>query len=144
MIKFFLFLLFSTSALAQFNGSFSGSGEAFFASGRRYQCTEIFLRLETTLEVFRLREGGYKCGGFLNAEFDPFRLSIRGGGLFHLEQQLGHISENQLDYQIFDPQDGSTYYLTLNREGDAISYFERWHDGEKIALTIRGILKRKP
>jgi hypothetical protein len=138
----FFLLLISTSVFADFNGSFSGSGEAIFASGRRYQCSEIFLRLETSAELFRLREGGYKCGGFLNASFDPFKLRIRDGRLYHKDQELGLISEKEMEYQIYDPEDGSTYFLSLKWVDEQLLYSETWHDGKKIALVVRGTLKR--
>lgn len=138
-----LLLLISFQVQASFTGSYSGTGRAVFASGRGHECTEIFLRLETTTDLFRLRDGGYKCGGLLNASFDPFKMSIRAGKLWHLEQELGTISDNEINYQIYDPEDGSTYYLTLTKnERGEIQYYERWHDGEKIALTVKGQLSR--
>lgn len=140
-ILFLLVLLTSTITHA-FTGSFSGQGKAVFASGRIYECPEIFLRLETSKDLFRLREGGYKCGGLLQASFDPFKLSIRDGKLWNQNDELGSISNREVKYQIYDPEDGSTYFLTLtkNSQGE-IHYYEQWHDGEKIALTIKGLLK---
>ena len=143
MKKLFTLLLFlSFQVHASFTGSFSGSGTAVFASGRTYQCSEIFLRLETTPELFRLRGGGYNCGGLLNASFDPFKMSIRNGKLWNLDEELGSINDREIKYQIYDPADGSTYFLTLTKtQQGEILYHEQWHDGEKIALTIKGTLK---
>lgn len=144
MNRFILFLLvlFSSAMAQAFTGSFSGQGKAVFASGRIYECPEVFLRLETSKDLFRLREGGYKCEGLLQASFDPFKLSIRDGKLWNNNDELGTISSQEIKYQIYDPQDGSTYYLTLTKNSHGeIQYHEEWHDGEKIALTIKGLLK---
>lgn len=130
-----LFLL-----LFQFSGQYSGTGTAAFSSGRTYECREIFLSLETTEELFRLRDGGYKCGDLLHASFDPFRMTIRDGRLFNGADELGTISSDELKYEIFDPEDGSTYKLKLTKEESQIHYYEEWHDGEKIALKINGFL----
>lgn len=134
MNAFLFFLLF------QFNGKFSGTGTAAFSSGRTYECREIFLSLQTTEELFRLRDGGYKCGDLLHASFEPFRMTIRDGRLFNGTEELGTISSDELKYEIFDPEDGSTYKLKLTKEESQIHYYEEWHDGEKIALKINGFL----
>lgn len=131
----FLFLL-----LFQFNGQFSGTGKASFSSGRTYECKEIFLNLKTSVQEFRLIDGGYKCGDLLHASFDPFRMTIKEGRLFDGNDELGTITEDELKYEIFDPEDGSTYRLKLSREDGQLHYYEEWHDGEKIALKINGFL----
>lgn len=137
----YLFLLFITlPAWAQFNGMYSGTGSAVYHSGNRYECTEIFLRLETSASFLKIREGGYNCG-FLKASFDAFKLTIKDGKLFHQNQQLGSITDQVVEYQVFDPEDGSTYFLNLRNENNEIHYVEKWHDGEKIALTVKGVLK---
>lgn len=143
MMRFVLLLLISTPLWASFNGSYSGSGKAVFASGTEYECSEIFLRLESDEEFFRLREGGYICD-LLQAGFDSFKMAIKNGELWHEEQKFGTISEKDLSYKIYDPADGSTYNLHLKKIGSSqIHYHEEWHDGEKIALTIKGILESK-
>lgn len=134
-MNLFLFFLF-------FSGSFSGTGEAHFKSGRKYLCQEIFLRLETTQTMFRLREGGYSCGDLLKASFDPFKMMVQNGQLFHENQVLGSISQEKLSYEIYDPEDGSTYSLKLIRTQDGMNYHEEWHDGETVALKIQGNLKK--
>src|SRR3989344_8391106 len=140
-MKFILLSFFlSLPALAGFHGRYSGKGLAVFHSGNRYECTEIFLRLETSATEFQLQEGGYNCG-FLKASFDAFKLSIRNGKLYHKEQELGSISQNEIKYSIYDPEDGSTYFLTLKlNDSQEISYDERWYDGQKWALTLKGNL----
>lgn len=141
-MKLFALLLLTTNAFAGFTGSFSGQGEAVFASGRRWPCHEVFLRIETRPGLFRLREGGYNCGELLNANFDPFKMTIRDGSLFDHDTKLGTITDQELDYRIYDPEDGSTYHLKLKKIDDDIQYFEEWHDGEKIALTVKGKLSK--
>jgi hypothetical protein len=143
MMRFILLFLTSSPLWASFNGSYSGGGQAIFASGTKYECTEIFLRLESDHKLFRLSEGGYICG-LLQAGFDSFKMTIKDGELWHEEQRLGTITDQDLSYQIYDPADGSTYNLRLKRmDSSHIHYYEQWHDGEKIALTIKGILKSK-
>lgn len=138
-----IILILSTSSFgATFSGSFQGGGKAKFKSGRSYPCHEIFLRLEETQEYFRLREGGYKCGGLLNAEFDPFRFMIQDGRLVHQGETFGTINNEELTYSVYDPADGSTYRLRLTFSGDELHYFEDWHDGHEIALTVEGVLKK--
>lgn len=126
--------------LLQFNGNFSGKGIAAFSSGRTYNCQEIFLSLATTPYMFRLKDGGYRCGDLLHASFDPFRMNVKEGKLFDGSDELGTIDTNGLQYEIFDPEDGSTYSLTLTKENNGLRYHEEWHDGEKIALKINGYL----
>lgn len=135
------FLLTMTlPAYASFTGSYSGTGRAVFASGRIYECSDIFLRLEVDAHNFRLREGGYICG-ILQASFDAYRLTIKDGQLWHQDQLLGRITQEEMNYEIFDPTDGSTYRLQLSHHApNEITYFEEWHDGEKIALTVKGRL----
>jgi hypothetical protein len=134
-VNVLLFLLFF-----QFNGKFSGTGTAAYSSGRTYACREIFLSLETNPTLFRLKDGGYKCGDLLHASFDPFRMTIKEGRLFDGNDELGTITDDELKYEIFDPEDGSTYRLKLSMETGKIHYYEEWHDGEKIALKINGLL----
>ena len=139
-MRFILCFLLTFPAYASFSGSYSGPGRAVFASGRVYECSEIFLRMAVDSENFRLREGGYICG-MLQASFDAYRLTIKDGSLWHKDQLLGQIDEQVMSYEIFDPQDGSTYRLRLHKNGpQEIAYFEEWHDGEKIALTVKGLL----
>lgn len=126
--------------LLQFNGNYSGTGTAAFSSGRTYKCQEIFLSLATTPDMFRLKDGGYRCGDLLHASFDPFRMTIKEGKLFDGSAELGVISEDELKYEIYDPEDGSTYSLILTKEEGQLHYHEEWHDGEKIALKIDGYL----
>lgn len=134
MNAFLLLLLF------QFHGNFSGKGTAAFSSGRTYDCQEIFLSIATTPDMFRLKDGGYKCGDLLHASFDPFRMTIKEGKLFDGSTELGTINADELKYEIFDPEDGSTYRLTLTQEEGQLHYYEEWHDGQKIALKINGHL----
>lgn len=139
-MRFLLFFLLTLPVYASFEGSYSGAGRAVFASGRVYECSEIFMRMETDLENFRLREGGYICG-MLQASFDAYRLTIKDGSLWHKDQLLGQISDQEMNYEIFDPLDGSTYRLRLRKKSpQELVYFEEWHDGEEIALTVKGLL----
>ena len=141
-MRFVLLFLLSLPVYANFSGKFSGTGRAVFSTGRVYECREIFLDLENTNEKFSLHEGGYRCGDLLHASYDPFFLTIRNGKLFHQETELGSISNKKLTYTIIDLSDGSTFRLTLQKnEENQIHYLEEWHDGEKIALTIKGTLK---
>ncbi len=137
---YILGFLLSLPLYASFTGSYSGTGRAVFASGRVYECSDIFLRMHVDAENFRLREGGYICG-ILQASFDAYRLTIKDGSLWHKDKLLGIINEQEMRYEIFDPLDGSTYRLQLYKKGPyEIAYFEEWHDGEKIALTVKGRL----
>lgn len=129
----FLFLLL-------FNGHYSGKGQAVFSSGRSYDCKEIFLSMATTSAEFKLKDGGYKCGDLLHASFDPFRMTVKQGKLYDGSTELGTISDKELNYKIFDPEDGSTYHLNLRYDLEKLQYTEEWHDGEKIALKINGLL----
>lgn len=143
IMRFLFLFLISCPLWASFNGNFSGVGKAIFASGSKYECSEIFLRLESDQELFRLREGGYSCA-LLQAAFDSFKMTIKKGELWHDGQRLGSISDQDLSYQIYDPADGSTYNLWLKKINSShIHYHEQWHDGEKIALTIKGLLESK-
>lgn len=126
--------------LASFSGKFSGTGKATFKSGRTYECREIFLNIKESPTEFRLSHGGYKCGDLLQTEFDPYKFSIVNGDLVHQGKVYGRISEKELSYSVYDPEDGSTYYLTLTRDATGIHYLEKWHDGEQIALTVEGKL----
>lgn len=140
-MKYLFLLLFSFPAFAGFTGKFSGSGRAVFHSGKHYECSEVFLELETTPQAFKLHQGGYSCG-FLKASFDAFEFSIKNGKLFHGDMEMGEVSEKKLEYHYYDPEDGSTYYLTLMADNEnKIQYLEEWHDGEKIALRVKGDLK---
>lgn len=121
-------------------GKFSGKGIARYASGREYQCSEIFLSLKQTSDRFYLNDGGYICG-FLQAGFDNFKMDIRNGELYHQNQKLGVITEQEIRYSIFDPEDNSTYFFTFTKlDEKKFRYFEEWHDGEKMALKVEGIL----
>lgn len=126
--------------LASFSGNFSGTGKATFKSGRVYDCREIFLSMKESPAEFRLSQGGYKCGDLLHTEFDPFKFSIINGELVHQGKVFGTITQDELSYSVFDPEDGSTYNLRLNKTGTGIHYLERWHDGETIALVVEGNL----
>jgi hypothetical protein len=128
--------------LTLFLGSFQGTGVATFASGKKYACDEIFLRLEASLHLFRLREGGYDCG-LLKASFDPFKMTVRDGKLFDGEKEIGKISDQEIDYQIYDEEDFSTYHLNLKLKETILSYSEEWFDRDKLALTVQGKLTRK-
>lgn len=132
--------LFAIILLASFSGKFSGTGKATFKSGRVYECREIFLNIKQSPQEFRLSQGGYNCGDLLNTEFDPFKFSIVNGDLVHENKIYGKISEKELSYSVYDPEDGSTYYLTLSKNAEGIHYLEKWHDGEEIALTVEGNL----
>lgn len=121
-------------------GKFSGKGIARYASGREYQCSEIFLSLKQTTNRFYLNEGGYICG-LLQAGFDNFKMDIRNGELFHQDQKLGVITDQEIKYSIYDPEDNSTYFFAFTKlDEKRFHYFEEWHDGEKIALKIEGTL----
>ncbi|MGE3608423.1 MAG: hypothetical protein AB7I27_02455 [Bacteriovoracaceae bacterium] len=125
------------------SGTFSGIGQANFASGRKYQCSKIFLNIKIKEDAFYLNEGGYSCGGGLDASFDNFKMTIQDGKLFNKTKQLGTISNEGLEYQIYDPADDSTYHLKLKKiSTNSISYNEEWTVGGKIALTVNGELKR--
>ena len=134
-------LLLPTLAQA-FTGKFSGQGMAHYSTGRNYQCSEIFLHLKISEQELRLHEGGYICG-FLQAGFDQFKIDIRAGQLWHQDQLLGTITEDQITYQIYDPSDNSTYYFSLIKKPQSLHYFEEWHDGEKIALKVEGELIKR-
>ena len=122
-------------------GKFSGTGIARYASGKVYECSEVFLNIKTTPTRFFLNEGGYICG-FLQAGFDNFKMDIKEGKLFHQDQELGSIDGESIKYSIFDPKDWSTYYFSFTKIDEKnYRYFEEWHDGEKIALKIEGILQ---
>lgn len=126
-----------------FSGTFMGSGKALFASGKTYQCREIFLQIKSTPSDFKLSEGGYKCED-LEASFDPFRFSIVKGDLVHENRVYGNISQDILEYRMYDGSDDSTYHLKLQRISSyEFSYLEEWFDGDKLALTIQGALKTK-
>lgn len=141
-MKYLFALFISLPTLANLSGSFSGPGSAVYHSGKRYECSEIFLRLKTDNDFFRLQEGGYICG-FLKASFDSFRLSIKEGKLFHEDRELGTISPEGISYSVFDSADGSTYTLTLSlKTNGEIFYDEKWHDGHKLALKVKGHLRR--
>lgn len=141
IISFFIFI-FSLSAFGAFTGTFQGKGIAKFKSGRSYECEEIFLRMDVSTEFFKLREGGYNCSGFLNAQFDAFKMMILNGQLLNNNEVLGQITDKELSYQIFDPEDGSTYRLELSMINHELHYREEWHDGKEIALVVLGTLQR--
>lgn len=117
----------------------SGPGLAQYASGRIYQCSEIFLDITIREDALTLHQGGYICG-HLQASFDPFQMEIHHGKLMYQGQELGSISKEELRYEIYDPNDNSTYFFSLKKEANGLRYFEEWHDGEKIALKINGLL----
>lgn len=135
-------LLLSLNAFS-FSGKYSGQGKAMFKSGKSYDCREIFLHLSTTQFNFSLKEGGYNCGDFLKASFDSFSFNIKDGKLFHEGKAYGEINEKGLWYEVFDPEDGSTYRLNLFRTSSGLEYLEQWHDGETTALTVKGTLIRR-
>jgi hypothetical protein len=132
--------LLAVLLLASFSGKFQGTGKAVFKSGRVYECKEIFLNIKESATDFQLIEGGYRCGDLLNTSFDPYKFSIKNGELVYQGKVYGKISDKELSYSVYDPEDGSTYYLTLERSSDGIHYLEKWHDGEQIALTVEGKL----
>lgn len=140
-MKYLFLILLSFPVFADFNGKYSGTGAAVFHTGKRYECTEVFLDVDTSEKSFKLYQGGYICG-FLKAAFDAFEFTIKDGVLFHGELEMGSISQKELKYHYYDPEDGSTFYLTLLKDNEGqIHYLEEWHDGEKIALTVKGDLK---
>ena len=114
-MKYLFLLLISFPVFAEFNGKFSGTGAAVFHTGKRYECTEVFLDLETSKESFRLHQGGYICG-FLKASFDAFEFRIQEGKLYYGDLEMGEVSKQQLSYHYYDPEDNSTYYLTLTKD----------------------------
>jgi hypothetical protein len=134
-------LVLETLLLATFSGSFFGTGKATYKNGHTYKCREISIRLDQKIDMLRLRDGGYQCGDFLNAAFDPFRFTIEEGKLIHEGQVYGKISDSELSYSVYDPEDQSTYFLTLTKTTLGLQYLEKWHDGQTIALTVSGDLK---
>lgn len=145
MLKLLILLLtlFSFQALANIDLKLSGPGMARFASGKEYDCREIFLDLTITENALILNQGGYICG-FLQAGFDSFKMDIRQGELWHEDLYLGTITGTEIRYQVYDPSDDSTYFFSLTKEQDSYTYFEEWHDGEKIALKVKGSLLPTP
>lgn len=142
MRKLLLALILTYPMLGHtFELKLSGSGEARYASGRSYECSEIFLDLDIKKDALHLYQGGYICG-FLQAGFDSFEMDIRNGELWHEDQHLGHINDEEIRYQIYDQSDDSTYYFSLTKNQDSYTYFEEWHDGEKIALKVYGELQK--
>lgn len=139
-MKYILLLLISFPVFADFNGKFSGTGAAVFHSGKRYDCTEVFLDLESSQTSFKLHQRGYICG-FLKASFDAFEFKVKEGKLYYGDLEMGEISDQELNYHYYDPQDNSTYFLTLTQDGEGgIHYLKEWYDGEKLALTVKGKL----
>lgn len=143
MLKLLIISLLSFQALAKTNIKISGPGLARYASGREYPCTEIFFDLKITKNALFLNQGGYICG-FLQASFDSFKMDIHEGKLWNEGQELGKISDHEISYQIYDPSDDSTYFFQLKKEDTGYTYFEEWHDGEKIALKVMGTLHLMP
>lgn len=124
------------------SGTFSGTGEALFKSGKKLHCDEIFLNIKTKENAFYMNEGGYSCSS-LQASFDNFKMTIQDGKLLDGTKEMGSISESELDYKIYDEEDGSTYHLNLKKiSSSSITYFEEWHNGREIALKISGKLKK--
>lgn len=137
----FLLCFFSLSAFADFTGNFSGKGNAEFSSGNHYDCQDIFLSIRTDKTSFKLLNGGYRCGDLLHANFDPFTLSLKDGILWEGDVKRGTLSKNELHYEIFDPEDNSTYHLNLTLSPIGImSYDESWSVAGITLLTVTGQL----
>ena len=139
-ILFSLFLMFP--AQASLTGSFSGAGSSLMhKSGNVRKCSNIFFTIKNTAETFELLEGGYACED-LQASLSPFVLKIKEGKIFSDGQEVGTISDHNLNLLYSDIAEGFTYHWQLEEKSGEIQYLEEWSEAGKPALTIKGLLKK--
>jgi hypothetical protein len=137
-----IFLLLLSPALFAAPVKFQGKGLAHFQkTGKKYQCTEVFMHFETTSSKFKVFEGGYDCSP-LKASYDPFTLEIKSGKLYEKGEVVGDISSRETHLKKYDASDDSTFHLNLKLSPSEITYTEQWIDGQENALLITARLKR--
>lgn len=136
-------IILSVPALAGFDGKFQGPGKAIFASGKKYECPEVFLHLVQTDDSLQILEGGYNCREF-SASFDPSIFKIDSGTLFYRGERVGTIQENKIEIKVYDPEDDSTYHLQLDQTEKGFTYREEWLVEDRVALKVTGDLSLYP
>ena len=134
--------LFLTTSLYAAPITYQGKGSALFPkTQRKYSCHEVFLRFEILPTKLKLIEGGYNCPP-LSAAYDYFVFDIKDGKLLTKGEEVGTISEEELNLYQYDPADDSHFHLNWKFSGKKLEYTETWDEGNVRALEVKAILSR--
>jgi hypothetical protein len=126
--------------LLSLSGQFTGNGVAI-TPRRSRTCSEIFVDIDVTNSKFTMYHGGYICQD-MQATYDRYQMDIVNGELFSNGSKVGLISENELNINYENVDEGYIYDLKLTKLNEStLRYTESWFSEGKNALEVKGDLK---
>jgi hypothetical protein len=129
-----------------FDGSWQGTGQAVMkpdsSQAKVRNCSDIGFEFGQESGHFKIVSGYYDCED-LKASYGSADFEVRGNSLWYQGQDIGTISNEQLEISVPDPNDGTTFRLTLaSRDGD-LDYLEEWVSQDNtVLLRLQGTLSR--
>lgn len=138
------FLLFTTLALADFNGHWRGTGTLTSNKHWQGECPVLDARIEQTRHRFRLLGFNYACMdiGFTNDYPYDFRITPDGRLRDSKGTQMGTISETTLHIEFLD-KEGQTNWWHLEKNPDgSLEHSDSSYWGEDTFIHTKGTLRK--
>ena len=141
MNKLLLGLLFvSTSAFADFNGSFAGPG-SITAQGMNQNCEDIRFSFVQKFDSLTMN-GKVQCGED-SLEYDETLFQIKNNHLFVQDRDMGTITENAIHIKAVETDENDeTVQLIMNFDKkDGVIAFEQIEKTKTYTISIKANLK---
>lgn len=128
--------LFSSTALADFNGSWSGAGTAYSDPGTEeeveYTCPGVKTDIEQTAATLTINKLTYDClsnGSDMSAEWSPSTYTISGNDLMLGDAKVGTITDTKIEFYYYNEE--ATYKLSNSfelQQNGSLKYSEKDED----------------
>lgn len=107
-------------------------------------CTEIVIDFDMSKNKLIWNMGQYICMD-LQAKYGQETFDLKDGNIFSQNMIIGNYTEKEINLNIFDPSDNTTFQLKLKTLPNGIlNYSEKWFDMQKnILFTVDGNLISK-
>ena len=117
-----LFVSLSTTALADFSGSWKGTGSAWDTDGWKSECTVLAMDIQQTAKSITFGKSETTCGAFSQVSTSSYTLNIKNGELFIFGQKVGTINADKIVLDGVRPGESIRKHVEFEISGTALKY----------------------
>jgi hypothetical protein len=135
--------VFSSVAMADFSGSWQGTGMEKNADGSQAACPKMTLSLTHSAAKLDINSGHFDCGDF-SMDFSPYSIAIQGNQLVDNNGVvIGTIDQSKAHMELVD----ATYNTKVIYDGEIVSgllYFKQVYldPAGKLYFSVEGKFAR--
>jgi hypothetical protein len=135
-----LSVVFSTLALADFNGSWSGNGKVTYSSGTAANCPSMEMQFSQSATSFASTGAHIDCGQ-MTETMNSFTVGVVGQDMVVGGKKIGTLTDHSLVFEVIDAKSGDKESIHMDITAQGLSFLQQvtLANGTK-GFTVEGLL----